>query len=87
MTERTHAGFDEAVQAIVAGNAKAHALWVLLSEPSARDGYALKPMPWEGPGEYQHVSHDDGRTGFVRVPDTGISLQHAVGLTAKKRRA
>ena len=67
-TTQTQIGFDEARKAIFAGMAKAHALWVLLRDEHQRDGYALKPMPWEGSGEYQHVSFSDGRRGFVRLP-------------------
>ncbi len=63
-----YAGHAEALREIQAGRAEAFALWVLLSQESERDGYALKPMPWEGPGEYQHVKFNDGREGFVRVP-------------------
>lgn len=60
-------GYDEASRAIAAGQAEAHALWVLLSDEHERDGHWLKPMPWEGPGEYQRVSYVDGRNGFVRM--------------------
>ncbi len=63
------AAFNDARRDIAAGRARAHALWVLLSREDERDGYWLKPMPWEGPGEYQHVSYADGREGFVRLPD------------------
>lgn len=66
-------GFEQAAKAIAEGQAQAHALWVLLSDPSQRDGYWLKPLVWEGPGEYQRVSFTDGRNGFVRVRD-GRSL-------------
>jgi hypothetical protein len=61
--------YDAATRAIRDGKAKAHALWVLLSAESDRDGYALKPIPWEGSGEYQRVTYDDGRDGFVRIPE------------------
>lgn len=61
-------GYDEAAQSIRAGKAQAFALWVLLTNESERDGFHLKPMPWEGPGEYQHVKYDDGRDGFVMLP-------------------
>jgi hypothetical protein len=60
--------YDEAATAIAKGEAEGHALWVLLSDEHQRDGYWLKPMPWEGPGQYQHVSFNDGRAGFIRVP-------------------
>lgn len=75
-------GFDEAVAAVVAGSAKANALWCLLSKESERDGYALKPVPWEGPGEYQSVSFDDGRDVYVRIPDFHYSIDD----TAKRSR-
>jgi hypothetical protein len=61
-------GYETAQEAIAKGEATGHALWTLLSNESDRDGYALKPMPWEGSGEYQHVSFADGRDGFVRIP-------------------
>lgn len=74
-SDRPARGFTEARDAIALGRARAHSLWVLLSDEHQRDGYALRPMPWEGPGEYQHVSYDDGRAGFVRVPvDDGRPL-------------
>lgn len=44
-----------------------HPLWVLLGAESARDGYALKPSPWEGPGEYQRVVYPDGRDVLHKV--------------------
>lgn len=78
-------GFDEAVTAILAGEAEAHQLLVLLANENDRDGFALKPLPWEGAGEYQHVSYADGRRGFVRVPnESPTSLQDAV---RRRRRA
>lgn len=61
-------GYDAAAKAIAKGQAKGHALWVLLLDESDRDGKALKPMPWEGAGEYQHVVFNDGRDGFIRIP-------------------
>jgi hypothetical protein len=36
-----------------------HALWILLASEHDRDGYALRPRVWEGPGEYQRVSETD----------------------------
>lgn len=67
--ERTHIGFDSALKAIRAKQAEPHALWVLLREESERDGYAIKPAPWEGPGEYQHVRYFDERGSvFVFLP-------------------
>lgn len=77
-------GFDEAVEAIVAGQAEAGALWLLLSSEGDRDGYWLRPMPWEGSGEYQRVSYKDGRNGLVRVPGIGTSLNEAA---ERRRRA
>ena len=44
-----------------------HTLWVLLQSKQDRDGYALKPDPWEGPGEYQQVTYSDGRDVLVKV--------------------
>lgn len=76
--------FDEAVQAIIAGKAEPNALWVLLSEEHSRDGFWLKPLLWEGPGEYQHVSYHDGREGFVRVPEFAFSLRDAVERLARR---
>lgn len=37
-------------------------LWCLLSFPDQRDGYMLKPVEWQGPGEYQLVEFKDNRT-------------------------
>lgn len=66
--KQSRIGFDEAAAAIRAGKAEPHSLWILLSDEHERDGYGLKPMPWEGAGEYQRVSYSDGRDGFVRIP-------------------
>jgi len=63
-------GFTAASEAIRSGKAKANALWVLLSDEHQRDGYAIRPSPWEGAGEYQHVEFFDARGSvFVRLPD------------------
>jgi hypothetical protein len=70
----TFTAFGAAAKAIAAGEAKAHALWVILTDERQRDGLALKPMPWEGTGEYQHVTYADGRDGFVRVQPGERSL-------------
>lgn len=70
----SESGYKEAARAISAGRASAAALWVILSEESQRAGCMLKPMPWEGPGEYQRVTYADGRDGFVRLSDDGTSL-------------
>lgn len=56
---------EEVNQAIELGNAKAQALWVILTDERERDGFALKPFKWEGPGTYQRVIFRDGRDGFV----------------------
>lgn len=69
MGKRPQVGFDEARAAIHAGTAMAHALWCLISDEHDRDGYALKPSPWEGSGEYQRVHYSDGRDVLVRIPD------------------
>ena len=66
---QTAIGYKQAVDAIAARTATAHALFVLLSSEHDRDGYWLKPSPWEGPGEYQRVTFEDGRSVFVRLPD------------------
>jgi hypothetical protein len=60
--------YEDAKLAIANGTAEAFALWVLLADEHDRDGYALKPMPWEGSGEYQHITFVDGRDGFVKIP-------------------
>lgn len=60
-------GYEEAKAAIADGTGQARALWLLLGSESDREGYALKPLTWEGPGEYQCVSFSDGRDGLVRV--------------------
>ena len=44
-----------------------HPLWVLLADEHERDGYALKPAPWEGPGEYQRVTYEGGDSLGVLV--------------------
>lgn len=68
--KQTQVGFDTASAAIKAGHAKPRQLWLLLAAQSDRDGYALRPFPWEGPGEYQHVWYDDERGSvLVRLPD------------------
>ena len=75
-------GFDNAKASIATGDAKAHPLWVVLANEHQRDGYALKPMPWEGAGEYQRVSFDDGRDLFVRIPYGEDTLPTRSGLDA-----
>lgn len=72
MSEKT--GYATALEAIHGGRAEAFALWALISDEHQRDGYALRPIPWEGPGEYQHVRYADGRDGFVRLNESGVSL-------------
>lgn len=85
MTQTT-IGYTEAKAEIAAGRARAFALWVLLSEESARDGYALKPAPWEGSGEYQHVTFDDGRDVFVRIPENrSLPIASAPKAAPRKR--
>jgi hypothetical protein len=61
-------GFNQAKAAILAGTAEKRALWVLLQCESERDGYALRPRPWEGAGQYQAVTFGDGRCVFVLIP-------------------
>lgn len=78
-------GFDAAVAAIKEGRAQPHSLWTLLSDAHERDGYWLRPMPWEGPGEYQHVTYDDGRAGFVRIPCGAYGLPRAAKATEGQR--
>lgn len=66
--------YEEARAAIEAGKARAHALWMLLMREDQRDGFALKPMRWEGPGEYQRVEFiDSGDSVLVKLP-YGVSL-------------
>lgn len=62
--------YDEAARAIAAGHAIARSLWVIVTDEHQRDSYALRPMRWEGPGEYQHVVFDDHR-GNVLVKLSG----------------
>lgn len=69
----SRAGYDEAIRAITEGRAEPRALWVLVKDERTRDGYALKPDPWEGSGEYQHVEID-GRSRLIRLPDNAKSL-------------
>jgi hypothetical protein len=59
----------EARAAVAQGRAKAHALMAIITDEHQRDGYMLKPLTWEGPGEYQWVTFADGRDGFVRLLD------------------
>lgn len=59
--------FENACAEIAAGRAKPHSLWVLLSKETDRDGYGLRPEVWEGPGEYQRLTHEDGRDVFVKL--------------------
>lgn len=59
--------YEEARQHVERGTARAHALWLLLSDEHERDAYKLKPLRWEGPGEYQHVVFHDGRDGLVKT--------------------
>lgn len=77
-------GFDQAVREIVAWRAAPCSLWMILGAESDRDGFALRPAPWEGPGEYQAVEWTDRRTTLVRVPVAGISLQEAAQRAAAK---
>jgi hypothetical protein len=63
-----NAGYEEAAKAILDGKAIPHALWILVDGEHARDGYALKPNPWEGPGEYQHIEFDGEYGRLVRIP-------------------
>jgi len=60
-------GFKEAKLAIEAGEAHAHALWEILKEPTDRDAYMIRPLPWEGPGEYQYVHFHDGTHRYIKV--------------------
>lgn len=72
------AGYDEAKAAIWAGAAKPKALWVQVGRQDQRDGYALRPNPWEGPGEYQHVAFDDDYCRLIRLPDGARPLKSFV---------
>ncbi|QIG72965.1 hypothetical protein EVB98_043 [Rhizobium phage RHph_N3_2] len=67
----------EAMREIHAGRARGHALWVILTDEHQRDRFALKPSPWEGPGEYQRVSFDDGRDVFIKVRDRSFPVRKA----------
>lgn len=67
-------GYDEARKAIQEGKATPHALWMILSSEHDRDGYALKPSPWEGPGEYQKVSFEGDCYRLIRLPTEAPSL-------------
>lgn len=74
MTKATTNGYNEALKAIEEGRATGHALWVLIGKKSDRDGYALKPSPWEGPGSYQRVTIDGNPYRLVRIPSGSRSL-------------
>lgn len=60
--------FSGAQDAIKAGQASAHALWMLLSDEKERDEFGLKPAVWDGAGEYQRVVYSNGADVLVRVP-------------------
>jgi hypothetical protein len=66
---KVETAYDKAVAAIAKGIAAGHALWVVIGDESQRDRHWLKPAPWEGPGQYQHVSYIDGGHGLIRIPD------------------
>lgn len=61
-------GYRAAEIAIKEGRATGHALWIILRTPDERDGYALQPDPWEGPGCYQSVSYGKEFGRLVRCP-------------------
>lgn len=71
---QSQVGYDEAAAAIAAGKAIAKTLWVLIEDERQRDGFALKPSPWEGAGEYQHVAFDDDYCRLVRLPAEAARL-------------
>lgn len=71
---KTDIGYQEARKAIMERRAVPHALWILLSNESDRDGYALKPNPWEGSGEYQHIEIDGEYGRLIRIPLCAPSL-------------
>lgn len=73
-SKKAKTAFEKAAADIKAGRARGHALWILLGAESDRDGYALKPSPWEGPGSYQHVSVGDDLGYLVLTPGDGRSL-------------
>lgn len=60
--------FTTALEEIAAGRAQAHPSWVLLHGEHDRDNYALRPEVWQGSGEYQRVTHSDGRSVLVHIP-------------------
>lgn len=69
----TYTGYEEARTAIRRGHAIGHALWLGVATKEQRDDFHLRPDPWEGPGEYQRVTFNDGRDVLVRLP-CGMSL-------------
>ncbi len=68
--------YEIAKKEITAGKLQPHALWILISDESERDGYALKPAAWEGPGEYQRVAAGDDLGFLVKLP-AGANLKAA----------
>ncbi|GKS83032.1 hypothetical protein AVMA1855_02790 [Acidovorax sp. SUPP1855] len=64
--------FDEAWDAIAAGIAagiaESHPFWCILTDEHERDDFLLRPLRWEGRGEYQRVRFADGRDVLVRLP-------------------
>jgi hypothetical protein len=83
--ERTQIGYDEARAAIESGKAVPHELWILVGDEHARDGYALKPSPWEGPGEYQHIEFEGG-SRLIYLPLDAPSLCQLYKRTLKPSR-
>lgn len=41
-------------------------LWIIMGDPHDRDGYALKPIAWEGGGQYRRVRLANGRDGLLK---------------------
>jgi hypothetical protein len=68
-----------AIEAIRSGAAHGHQAFALLANEHERDAFMIRPLAWDGPGEYQYIHWADGRHFFVRMPDE--ATQRAHGLT------
>jgi hypothetical protein len=57
--------------------------WFALRAESDRDGYNLKPLLWEGPGEYQRYAIWDETGVLVKVDSSGRVSEAARAALAK----
>ena len=45
--------YDQAMNEVNNGRGEARALWILVLNETERDHFALRPLTWEGSGEYR----------------------------------